>query len=34
VLANYHKNKEEVNAKRREAYKLKNEATANVISSA
>ena len=34
VLANYHKNKEEVNAKRREAYKLKNEATGNVIASA
>ena len=28
VLANYHKNKEEVNAKRREAYRLKKEAAA------
>ena len=29
VLANYHKNKEEVNAKRREAYRLKTEAAAS-----
>ena len=26
TLANYHKNKEEINARRREAYKLKKEA--------
>jgi hypothetical protein len=28
-LENYHKNKEEINAKRREAYKLKKEAKAS-----
>jgi hypothetical protein len=34
VLANYHKNKEEVNAKRREAYKLKKEAVGKLTHSA
>jgi hypothetical protein len=34
VLANYHKNKEEVNAKRREAYRLKKEAEAKAVSPA
>ena len=34
VLAKYHKNKEEINARRREAYKLKKETSAGAGSPA
>lgn len=34
VLAKYHENKEEINAKRREAYRLKKEAAAKAAAAA